>query len=699
MSAPFAGGIRIVHGACHHDCPDTCVWDVHVDERGRAVRLRGNADHPTTRGELCPKVNRFLDRVHHPDRILGPRRRTGPKGSGQYEPITWDDAISEVADRLADVIDRRGGQAILQYSSDGTQGLIQRGVMADRFFDAVGASDVRRHICGVTASMGAADVYALPFGIDPEDLAHSRTIIVWGTNTRLTNRHLWPTIETARRRGATVVVIDPIRTATADAADRFIRIRPGTDVALVLAMIHVLDRDDLIDREWVDNRTDGWDELRASAAAMAPETAAAITGVDADTIVWLAHIYGEQRPAAIRTLIGPEHREHGRDIMRAVAMLPAVTGAWAEKGGGLARSTQIWFETALGLGDSDRPVRRRFNMADLGAVLTGTGPTGTAPDPPIEALVVHNSNPAVICPDQNAVIRGLGRTDLFCVVIEQFITDTARYADIVLPATTQIEHLDLAIAWGHMYLALNQPAIEPRGECLPNTEIFRRLAAAMGLDEPRFADTDEDLVRQLLDFDHEWLTGIDLESLGDRTWQRLAVPEGHHPQIDPPPATDNTSIHLGRLVYRPGSETPDGDPERARRLPLTLMSRKQHPKFLNAGYGGFPEHLPPGGKPTLSIHPDDAGTRAISDGDLVVVYNDRGSLTVTAEISEVVQPGLVTMPFGWWNRHTPEDRAVNALTNARSPDGLGSAAFHENLVEVRRAGSATGRSRRDQDSR
>jgi len=679
MSVPKT---QVVRGACHHDCPDTCVWDVTV-ENGRAVKLRGNADHPFTRGELCPKVNRFLDRVYHPDRLAQPMRRTGPKGSGRFEPISWGDAIAEISERLGDVIDRAGGEAVLPYSFAGTQGLVQMGVMADRFFDAIEASDIRRDLCGVTASMGAAEVYGRPFGIDPEEMVDSRTILLWGTNTKLTNRHLWPTIEAARSRGATVVVIDPVRTSTADAADRFIQIRPGTDVALVLAMINVLNRDGLVDSGFIADRATGWDELRASARAMPPDVAESITGVPASEIEWLAKLYGINRPAAIRTLIGPEHREHGLDIMRAVAMLPAVTGSWRERGGGLARSTEILHAMALGLGGETDSERRVFNMADLGTVLAGVSAEGVPLDPPIEALIVHNSNPAVICPDQNMVIEGLAREDLFCVVIEQFLTDTARYADIVLPATTQIEHLDLAIAWGHVHMALNKPAIDPVGECLPNSEIFRRLASAMGLDAPGLADTDEDMIRWLLDSDHEWLRGINYESLDRLTWQRLAIPTGWRPHTEASGDGSTGKIRLGKLEYRPGLETRDGSPDLAERFPLTLMSRKQHPKFLNAGYGGFARHLPQVGQPALAIHPDDAAARGISEGDKVTVFNDRGKLTVTAELSDAVQPGLVTMPFGWWHRHSPEDRGVNALTNPRSPSGIGSAAFHETLVDVR----------------
>lgn len=671
--------LRIVRGSCHHDCPDTCVWDVTVSD-GRAVGLRGNRDHPTTRGGLCPKVNRFLDRVYHPDRVLTPLRRTGGKGGGAFAPISWDEAFEEVADRLGGLIDTVGAAAILQFSFDGTQGVIQKGIMADRFFDALGASDIRRHLCGTTAWHGASDVSGVPYGIDPQDLRHARTIILWGTNTYLTNRHLWPEIDEARAAGATVVVIDPVRTVTADRADVFVQLRPGTDVALVLALVHVLDRDGLLDAGWITSHTSGWDDLRASARTMSPSDAATITGITSDRIEWLAHTYATVRPTAIRTLVGPEHREHGRDIMRAITLLPAVTGAWRDVGGGLARSTQVYFETALRYPDPPDPPRRRFNMARLGEVLTA----GTLA-PPIKALVVHNSNPAVICPDQNRIVEGLRRDDLFTVVIEQFVTDTARYADIVLPATTQIEHLDLGIAWGHLYLSLNLPAIDPPGDALPNTEIFRRLAAAMGLDAPGLTDDDETLIRQLLDSDHPWLDGITYERLHADTWARLRIPPGHRPYVDSAPETSDGRLRLGRLEYVSGRETPGGDTVLASRYPLTLMSRKHHQKFLNASYGGFDAHLPRDGEPRLQMHPTDAAARTIGDGDVVRVANDRGTLTVTATLSDEVQPGLVALPFGWWHRHSVDDRGVNALTNPMvSADDVGSAAFHETLVEVAR---------------
>jgi anaerobic selenocysteine-containing dehydrogenase len=522
-------------------------------------------------------------------------------------------------------------------------------------------------------------------GIDPESLRSARTIVLWGTNTRITNRHLWPALEEARAAGASIIVIDPVRTDTARHADDHLQLRPGSDVALVLGLIHVLDRDGLIDAVWIDDHTDGWGELQASARPWTPERAALATGISADRIESLAQRMATQRPTGIRVLIGPEHRENGFEIMRAVAMLPAVLGSWQDVGGGLARSTGEWHTTALAL-DADRPPRRAVNMAALGAVLTNP----TSLDPPIEMLVVHNSNPAVTLPDQNRVIEGLEREDLFTVVIDQFITDSARFADIVLPATTQIEHLDLASAWGHFYLALNQPAIAPVGESLPNTEIGRRLAAALGLDDPSLQQSDDELIRGLLDSGHPLLDGITYERLATEGWARLSVPDGARPHVDPIPGIASGRMHLGRLEHRIGSETPDGDAGLAKRYPLQLISRKQHPKFLNSNYGGFGAHLPSSGAPTLQIHPYDARGRGVSSGDSVIVHNDRGELTLVVEVSDDLQPGLVAIPFGWWLRSTAEGRAVNALTNPRLPDdGRGSAFFHDTLVEV--TATATGR--------
>ncbi len=504
----------VVRGACHHDCPDTCAWEVTV-RGGVAVNLRGDPAHPFTDGQLCPKVNPFLDRVYHPDRLLQPLRRTGPKGGSHFEPIGWDAAIAEIAERISAAVARHGGETVLPYSSDGTQGLVQRGVLADRFFAALGATRLNRHFCGVTAWHGAADVLGLPLGADPEEIAGARTIVLWGTNTLLTNRHMWPYIETARSGGATVIVVDPVGTMTAQRADWHVQPRPGTDVALVLGLIGVLDRDGFIDEERLAASADGWPELRREARALGLGDAAAVTGLDEADIVRLAHRIAHEQPAVLRTLIGMEHREHGRDIHRAVAGLAAVAGV------GYMRSTQVFFDTALADLAPPAGPQRVVNASALGEVLADV-----SLDPPVTVLVNYGCNPAVVAPDQNRVIAGLERDDLFTVVIEQFMTATARYADIVLPTTTAIEHLDLMNAWGHLYVSLNLPAIDPVGECLPNNEIFRRLAGALALDDPGLADSDEQVARDLLASGHPWLDGISYERLEREGWARLAVPEG-----------------------------------------------------------------------------------------------------------------------------------------------------------------------------
>jgi len=644
---------------------------------GVATQLRGAAEHPVTQGTLCPKVNRFLDRVYHPERLLQPLRSSGPKGSGAFEPIEWDAAIGEISDRMRSLMDAGQAARILQFSFAGTQGVIQMGTMLDRLFDAIGASDVRRELCGTTSRLGAADVLGQPFGIDPMSLGQARTILLWGTNTRITNRHLWPTIEQARRRGAWIIVIDPVRTDTARAADVHLQLRPGSDVALILGLIHVLDRDGLLDAQWIRDHTTGWPQLQESALEWTPERAADACGIEAERIAWLAHRIATSQPTGIRTLIGSEHRGNGREIARAIATLAAVLGSWQQHGGGLARSTSTWMSQALA--KPRRTIRPSINMARLGKVLSDPG--GQLG---IDLLFVHNSNPAVMLPDQNRVIAGLQREDLFTVVVDQFLTDTARYADLVLPATTQLEHLDLADAWGHLYLALNQPAIEPRGAALPNTEIARRLARALDLDDPMLQLDDEALVRAALASGSPLLDGISYELLQEQGWARLAVPEQARPHVDPLPGVPSEPMRLGALVHCPGSESVGGGSSLEARYPLALISRKQHPKFLNANYGGFPDHYPSIGEPTVQVHAMDAAKRGIADGDRVVVFNDRGELTLRAEVSEDVQPGLVAVAFGWWLASTPQGRAVNALTNATVPqDDRGSAFFHDTLVQVR----------------
>ena len=505
-----------------------------------------------------------------------------------------------------------------------------------------------------------------------------------------------------------VIVVDPVSTMTAQRSDWHIQPRPGTDIALVLGMIGVLDRDGLIDEERVSAAASGWPELRAEAKALGLEGAASITGLAEADIISLAHRIAHQQPAVLRALIGMEHREHGQDIHRAVAALAVVSGS------GYMRSTQVYFDTAFADLVPPPGTQRTVNMSALGATLTDA-----SLQPPVTVLLSYGCNPAAITPDQNRVLAGLERDDLFTVVIEQFMTDTARYADIVLPTTTQIEHLDLMNAWGHLYVSLNLPAIEPLGECLPNTEIFRRLAGALTLDTSGLADSDEQVARDLLASGHPWLDGITYERLERDGWARLAVPEGWSAMTEravpvaPRPGCDDSAgtadgavsagndapgemhrtaapvrqlgpLRLGALRYQPAAESPSGDAALAGRYPLALMSLKQHQRFLNSHYGGFEHHLPDPPQPQLEIGAADAAARGIADGDRVRVYNDRGELFTTAAVSGRLQPGLVTMPFGWW-AGSADKRTVNVLTNAtvggQDPD-VGSAAFHDTLVEV-----------------
>lgn len=680
----------IVRGTCHHDCPDTCGWEVTVDE-GIAVSLRGAADHPYSRGELCPKVNRFIDRAYHRDRIATPLRRIGPKGAAEFEPCTWDEALDVVATRLADVIDRHGAEAVLPYSLAGTQGVVQMDSISARFFHHLGASRLERAICGRTAAWGAAMGMGLPLGLDPAAMRSARHIILWGTNTRLANRHLWPFIEEARDHGARVVVIDPIRTMTAEAADEHLQILPGTDAALALAMMSVIIDRGLVDREYVERHTSGFEALAQRCAQFPAGRVAEICGLDATVIERLAVDYATVRPTAIRTLIGPEHRATGAAMYHAIGCLPPLVGAWRDPGGGLARSTGVYADAALDGHAVSRPdlldgrTPRTLNMSSLGHDLTD--PTL---DPPIAAIVVYNSNPVVIAPDQGRVVEGLSREDLFCVVLEHFVTDTARYADIVLPATTQLEHLDLVPSWGHLLLGLNRPAIAPVGEALPNTEIFRRLARAMGLSEPSLYDSDAEVIDAALASGHDWVAGIDRERLEEDTWVRLEIGATGRDYAEGGFVTGSGRFEFNSsLAESLGHDPlPGWSPTPAPAgTPLMLLSVKTHTRFHNASYSHLDAHLPIERRPRLTMHPDDAARRDLVDGDAVRVRNERGHLLVDVTVSDRVARGTVSVPFGWTALGSPGGSSVNVLTNPDLVDAGGAPAFFDTWVEVERADS------------
>jgi anaerobic selenocysteine-containing dehydrogenase len=664
---------RTVLGTCHHDCPDTCGWVVTVEDDA-ALKLRGNPDHPYSRGELCPKVNRFLDRVYHPDRLLHPMIRVGPKGEGRFRQATWDEALVAVTDQLRDVIRTHGGESILPWWDAGTQGLIQMSSLDRRFFARLGASRLTGSLCGATAKAGLAATYGSGKSADPMDVRFAKFIVLWGTNTRLTNRHLWPFIDEARKAGAEVVVIDPIRTMTADSADWFIQPLPGTDVAFMLAIMNVLIRDGLVDREYVDRHANGYDDLVKRAGEWAPERAATVCGIDQDEIERFARAYGTRRPTFIRTLIGAEHRERGAMFYRTLACLPVLTGAWKERGGGLSRSVGVWSEEQTNDSVFDVPSdTRQISMNHLGRVLTD-------PVMDIHALFVWNGNPLVSVPNAAQTRAGLAREDLFTVVSEQFITDTARYADVLLPATTELEHLDVIPSWGHLYLGWNHPAIPAVGEAIPNTELWRRLARAMGLDDPEFNLDDEALIRSAL-------VDVDVELLQKQGWVRLDLPEDLRPYANGGYATASGKAELRAdgLVsigqdplpsYVPSHEGPGGDSDLFGKYPLVLLTPKNHTRFLNSSYSQHHGHFEKG--PFVEVDPVDAAARGIGDGDLVSIRNDRATLQLPAQISARLRPGVVAVPWGWWG----EGANVNALTNDTLTDWGGGVAYFDTLVEV-----------------
>ena len=698
-----------VNGTCHHDCPDSCGWTVTIDDSGSepvAVRLRGTPAHPFSAGELCPKVNRFLDRVYSPDRVLHPLRRVGPKGSGQFEQITWDDALSEIAERLHGVIAQHGPTAVLPFSDAGNQSLLSLMGLSGRFFGHLGASRLDRGICGPTAGAGYAMTNGSGRSMDPVELEHSRLIIIWGSNTKLTNRHLWPTIDKARTRGARLVVIDPIRTITADAldeaqGDRFIQPLPGTDVALMLAMMHVIIRDGLTHDEWINAHTSGYDELRAAVAEWTPDRAGDVTGLDPTAITDLARDYATIRPAGIRSLIGPEHHENGAMFFRTLACLPALIGAWAERGGGVSRSVGWWTdgqidETAflrpdLGIGPDGR-LARTLNMSRLGEILTEPS-AGCDSGPGIHALVVWNSNPLVIVPNAEATRRGLERSDLFTVVHEQFLTDTAQYADIVIPATTQLETTDVVLPWGHLWIGWNEAAIPPQGEACSNTDLFRRLAGAMGYTESALFVDDHTLLRQAL-------PGIDLDELRTTGWWRAPYPDDGRPFGDGEFDTRSGRVELASdtleslghprvPTFVAPREGPHGDPELVGRYPLQLLTPKHHNRFLNSGYSHLPKHGPAEGGPFVELDATDATQRGLADGDPARVWNDRASMTVPVRVSDRVRSGVVAVPFGWWRQHHSDGVVANSLTNDTLTEWGGGVAYSDTLVQVERANKSS----------
>jgi anaerobic selenocysteine-containing dehydrogenase len=700
-----------VVGACPHDCPDTCSILTTVED-GKAIAVRGNPDHPFTRGRLCVKVNNYEERVYSEKRLLYPLRRVGPKGSKQFQRISWDEAIEAIAKRWKSIIATDGAQAILPYSYLGTQGIINGLNVGDPLFNKLGATVSERTFC----DSGSCTAYMMTIGptpgVDPESFVHSKYIVLWACNTLGTNSHHWPFIEQAKKAGAKLVVIDPVRTRTARLADWHIPIRPGTDAALALAMIHVIIKENLVDRDYIDNHTVGYDELAERASTYTPEFAAQETGIPAEDIVKLAREYATTPPAVVRIGVAVERHAGGGQTVRAIACLPGLIGAWKHVGGGLLQ-LPIWafpvkWEVLM-RPDLQPEKMRVLNSWRLGPALTGE----LGFDPPIKALFVYNANPMAMVTEQGKLEQGLERENLFTVVSEHFLTDTARYADIVLPATTQLEQKDIMFSWGHLYLSYNNPAIQPLGEAVSNTELFRRLAKAMGIEDPSFYRTDDEIIEASLDWTNPVLQGITLEDVKAKGYARLNVPsaddwaphrEGNFPTPTGKCEFKSTITGGGNFVvplfrqgyngdqdgtpvdalphYIPPNENPQTTPALAKRYPLSLITPKSH-AFLNSNYGNLPAQTAQAGEEqSVFLHPDDAEQRGIVAGAPIRVFNDRGAFEAFASISPDVMPGVVMAPSGYWHRSNRKGATVHALTPPAYADLGRAPTFSDVLVQV-----------------
>lgn len=674
---------------CPHDCPDTCVMTVKV-EGGRAVELGGDPDHRFTQGFLCAKVNRYLERVYSPERILHPLRRIGRKGEGRFTRVSWDEALDLIATRFKAVIAEHGPQAILPYSYAGNMGLLSYGSLDRRFFQKLGATLLARTICSSAGGAGLKATVGKSLGFDPEAIVHARFIVAWGANIVSSNVHLWPFVEEARRRGARLVTVDPYRSRTAEHSDRHLALFPGTDAALALGVMHVVFRDGLQDQDYLDRHAQGEAELRERVKEWTPARTAAVTGLPEADIEWFARAYATTRPSAIRINYGLNRHAGGGMAVRTIACLPAVTGAWRDVGGGLLLSTSGTFPVrgeALERPDLTPPGTRTLNMSQLGRALTD--PTLA---PPVKALFVYNSNPAAVAPEQEQVVKGLGREDLFTVVHELFPTDTVDYADLVLPATTTLEHYDLHKAYGHLYLSLSRPAIAPEGESKPNTEVFRLLAARMGLEDPCLFESDEALARQALDWSHPHLAGITFERLEREGSVRLSVSDPHAPFASGgfPTPSGKCELLAPSLAaqgkdplagYVPPREGPTSNPGLAARYPLAFISPPAH-HFLNSTFSAQPVFVRREGEPFLTLHPEDAARRSIADGAMVRVFNDRGSFEAKARVSDAARKGVVVGLSIWWPKMCPGGKNANAVTGQELTDMGEGATFYDALVEV-----------------
>lgn len=676
---------------CPLDCPDTCGLLLHK-ENGKIVKVTGNPDHPVTQGAICNKVRNMAERVYHPERVLYPLKRVGAKGEGKFARITWDEAVAEISGRYKELIREHGPESIMPYSFYGNMGILSVDGMDRRFFHRLGTTQLQQGICNSAGNAGWKYTMGFGGGTSPEETVNAKLIIVWGGNLVSTNMHQVALIEKARKQGAQLVVIDVHRNRTGQRADWFIPLYPGTDSALALGIMHVLFERGLVNETFLERYTIGHAELREHVKQYTPERVSAITGVPAEDIVKLAVLFGETSPAYIHIGNGLQHHDNGGMNVRTISCLPALTGQWLVPGGGAYKSNGAYGKmNAAALERPDlrpNPGARTVSMNRLGEALLTL-------DPPIRALFVYCSNPAVVAPDTGKVERGLRREDLFTVVHDLFLTDTAKYADIVLPATSSFENTDLYSSYWHHYVQLQEPVIPARGESKSNVETFKLLAAAMGFEEEAFRDSEEDMIRQALQFPHNpYLQGVTLEKLQEQRFVKLNM-EHQKDYLDnlktPSGKIELYSAAMERAglpplpTYVPLREGYDGErrPGEGDAYPLMFISPPNH-SFLNSTFGNVEKLTALEKSPLLQIHPQDAAERGIEDGDEVTVWNDRGSYRVKTSVTDKMLPGIVVSQGLWWEQEDGRRTRANALTPDRLADLGGGAVFFSTVVNVKR---------------
>jgi anaerobic selenocysteine-containing dehydrogenase len=678
-----ASPLRQVLGACPHDCPDTCALVTTVQD-GVALRIQGNPLHAPTAGVLCNKVAHYVERTYHASRLLHPMRRVGPKGSGRFEAVSWPEALDDIAGRLG-TIAARDPQAILPYSYCGTMGLVQGEGMAARFFHRLGASLLDRTICASAGAEALTQTLGSRVGMKVEFFAEARLILIWGSNSIASNLHFWRLAQEAKRNGARLVCIDPRRSETAEKCHEHVQLLPGTDAALALALMHELVVNDWLDHDYIARHTLGWEALRERALRWSPERAAAVCGIPAQQIRDLARDYGTTGPAAIRLNYGMQRVRGGGNAVRAVACLPALTGAWRHRAGGMLLSSSGFFPSDRAY--LQRPdllgsrTPRTINMVTIGDDLLR--PASPSFGPAIEAVVVYNSNPLAVAPESAKVVRGFARPDLFTVVLEQFQTDTADYADYLLPATTQLEHWDIHATYGHTDVMLNRPAIPPVGEALPNSQVFRELAARMGFSEPCFDESDEAMCRGAFG------DKVPFDLLLEQGFARLPVPEAPFVDGHFPTASGRCEFYSERLARQGLDGLPDHVPNyesagSSQRYPLAMISPPAR-NFLNSSFVNVESLRDIEGEPLLEMHAQDAAPRGLADGQVVRVFNDRGEYVCKLRVSPRARPGVVNGLGIWWRKLGLAGTNVNELTSQRLTDLGRAPVFYDCLVEVRPA--------------